>query len=162
MNLKSRILNHKGAALLLGAALLAGPVAFAGQGRGALGERQGFGGGRLLHRAMAALDLSDEQKERVHGIFQSSKPAMQALHEQMKTDRTALREAASATNPDRAAIGDAFLKVRADREAMKAQRQAIHEQVLAVLTPEQKARLEGFRAAHSGHRRGMRGGPDRD
>ena len=72
---------------------------------------------------MATLDLSDAQKEKVKAIFASHKEQFQAFRTQAKANREALKAAASAENPDPAVVGAAFLKVRADGKAMKAQRE---------------------------------------
>jgi Spy/CpxP family protein refolding chaperone len=138
------------------ALVLAGGVALAGN--------QGGGGhfGRGIRAAMATLDLSDAQKEKVRAIFASHKDEGMAFHAQAKADREALRAAASAANPDPAAVGTAFLKVRADGQAAAAKMKAVRTEIDTVLTPEQKAKLDGWIAAHKQQRSaGMRafGGP---
>ncbi len=135
---------------------LASGVALAGNpgGRGHLG--------RGVRAAMATLDLSDAQKEKVKAIFTSHREQFQAFLTEAKANREALKAAASADNPDPAAVGAAFLKVRADGKAMKARRESVHAEINGILTPEQRARLEGWIAAHrQGRRAAMRafGGP---
>jgi Spy/CpxP family protein refolding chaperone len=112
---------------------------------------------RGIRAAMAVLDLSDAQKEKVKAIFASHKDEAQAFHSQVRADRDALKAAASAANPDPAAVGAAFLKVRANREAAAAKMKAVKAEIDAVLTPEQRAKLEGWIAAHRQQRRAMRG-----
>ncbi len=130
----------------------------------ALAQRPGGGVrfGRGIRAAMATLDLSDTQKEKVKAIFSSHKEQFQAFRSHAKANREALRAAASAENPDPAVVGAAFLKVRADGKAARAQLESVHAEINGVLTPEQKARLDGWIAAHKQRRRAaMRafGGP---
>ena len=138
--------------LLLAGALATGAVlaqpAPGGPGRFARGIRA----------AMATLDLTDAQKEKVKAIFASHRDEGQAFRDQARANRTALKAAASAPNPDPAEVGAAFLKVRADGQAAKAKMQAVKAEIDAVLTPEQRAKLEGWIAAHRQQRRAMRGG----
>jgi Spy/CpxP family protein refolding chaperone len=121
----------------------------------ALAQNPGGGGhiGRGIRAAMATLDLSDAQKDKVKAIFTSHKEQFQAFRTQAKANREALRAAASADNPDPAAVGAAFLKVRADGKAMKSQLEGVHAEINGVLTPDQKSRLDGWIAAHKQQRR---------
>jgi Spy/CpxP family protein refolding chaperone len=111
---------------------------------------------------MATLDLTDAQKDSVKEIFASHKDEAVAFHAQAKANRDALKAAASAANPDPAVVGVAFLKVRADGQAAATKMKAVRAEIDAVLTPEQKAKLDGWIAAHKQQRRaGLRafGGP---
>jgi Spy/CpxP family protein refolding chaperone len=143
------------AALLLAGALAAG-AALAQSRPGPGHERFARG----IRAAMAILDLTDAQKTKVKEIFESQRTEGMAFHAQVEADRAALKAAAMAANPDPAAVGAAFLKVRADGQAAAAKMKAVRTQIEAVLTPEQKAKLDGWIAAHR-QQRGMsrRGGP---
>lgn len=137
------------AALLMAGALAAGTaLAQPAPGRFARGVRA----------AMATLDLSDAQKEKVKAIFASHKDQAVAFRTQAKANREALRATASAADPDPATVGAAFLKVRADAKALKAQLEGVHAEINGVLTPEQKARLDGWIAAHRQQRAALRFG----
>lgn len=141
-----------GAALLLAGALAAGAALAQpapGQGRLARGIRA----------AMATLDLTDAQKEKVKAIFAAHKDEAVAFHTQAKANRDALKAAASAASPEPAIVGAAFLKVRADGQAAKAKIQAVRTEIDAVLTLEQRAKLDGWIAAHKQQRAMLRGGP---
>lgn len=117
---------------------------------------------RGIRAAMATLDLSDAQKDKVKAIFTSHKDEGMAFHAQAKADREALKAAASAASPDPAAVGAAFLKVRADGQAAAAKMKAVRTEIDAVLTPEQRAKLDGWIAAHRQQRAMFRGGPPHD
>lgn len=128
----------------------------------ALAQPAPGGPGKLaqgIRAAMATLDLSDAQKEKIKAIFASHKDEGAALREQAKADREALKAAASAAKPDPAVVGAAFLKVRANGETAKAKMKAVRAEIDAVLTPEQRAKLDGWIAAHRQMRGGLRGGP---
>ncbi|MFI5121026.1 MAG: Spy/CpxP family protein refolding chaperone [Thermoanaerobaculia bacterium] len=141
------------AALLLAGGLAAGT---------ALAQARGGHFARGVRAALATLDLSDAQKEKVKTIFASHKEQFQAVRSQAKANRDALRAAASNADPDPATVGAAFLKVRADAKAAKAQLEGVHAEINGVLTSDQKSRLDGWIAAHRQQRRAaMRafGGP---
>jgi Spy/CpxP family protein refolding chaperone len=138
--------------LALTAALAAAPLrAQPGPGHG--GRMGGGRMGGMLRQALASLDLTQDQKDKIHAVLDAEKPAMQALREQMRTDAKALRATAD-TSSDPATVGKAFLKVKADREAMKAERQKIRTQIESYLTPEQKTKLDGFLSAVRARGRG--------
>ncbi|MGZ6970535.1 MAG: periplasmic heavy metal sensor, partial [Thermoanaerobaculia bacterium] len=88
-----------GAALLLAFALAAGT---------ALAQHAPGRFARGIRAAMAALDLSDAQREKVKAIFASHKDEGIAFRVQAKANRQALKAAASAANPDAVLVGTAF------------------------------------------------------
>lgn len=94
-------------------------------------------------RCLAVVGLTETQKADVKAILEAAKPALDALHATLKTDREALRAAITATNPDACAIGAAVLKVEADRQAIGDELAKVRAAIEALLTPEQKAKLEG-------------------
>jgi Spy/CpxP family protein refolding chaperone len=146
------------AALLVAGTLAAG-TALAQPGPGPGRDRFARG----IRAAMAMLDLTDAQKTKVKAIFESRRSEGMAFRAQVQADRAALRAAAMAVNPDAAAVGTAFLKVQADRQAAATKGKAVRAQIDAVLTPEQKAKLDGWTAAHRQMRgMGRRGGPPQD
>jgi Spy/CpxP family protein refolding chaperone len=110
---------------------------------------QAFGmpGGRLAQlytAALAKLRLSQDQKDQIKALVEAEKPVLEALAQQRKDDAEALRAAADATTPDPATVGAAFLKVRADGIALRAEVKQLHDSIVALLTPEQKAAFEAY------------------
>jgi len=156
--LKNRLF---GAAVLTAAGVLAAANGFAqpGPGPGPGHDRMA----RAIHQAMSILDLTDAQKTKVKAIFAAQKTENAAFRAQVEADRAALKAAAAAANPDPAAVGAAFLKVRSDGQAVGAKMKAVRGQIEAILTPEQKAKLDGWIAAHR-QQHGMfrRGGSPQD
>jgi Spy/CpxP family protein refolding chaperone len=148
---KSRLGLLAGSVALLFATAAAaqfGPGPMAGPGPGAgVGPMGGPGarGGRViraLRTALGTLDLSDDQTARIQAIFQAKKAGFEELRSQMQADAKALHDAANAENPDPAAVGAAFLKLKEGRAAAKDQFDALMADVKSVLTADQRTRLE--------------------
>ncbi|MGA7992238.1 MAG: Spy/CpxP family protein refolding chaperone, partial [Thermoanaerobaculia bacterium] len=99
------------------------------------------------------------QKTQIKAIFDARQADAGAFRAQVQADRAALKAAASATNPDPAAVGAAFLKVQANRQEAAAKMASVKTQIDAVLTPTQQAKLDGWIAAHRQQRAMFRGGP---
>ena len=110
---------------------------------GRKGMGHGMGGGIL--RGLSRLDLTEDQKAEVRRIMDARRPTFEALHAKIEADGRALREAADGSAPDPAVVGAAYLRVHADREALRAEKQAAMEQVRSILTAEQKERLDSMR-----------------
>ncbi len=127
------------------------------------GGRMGMGQ-RVVMGALASLDLTQEQKDKVKAVVSAERSGMEAMAAQHRADELALRDLASSATPDPKAVGETFLRVRQNREAMKARRDAALAKIEAVLNPAQKAKFEGYiQAAKDGgkaaRRRFARGGP---
>ena len=113
-----------------------------------MGPMAGPGGGpggqivRALRTALSTLDLTDDQQARIKAIFEAKKAGLEALRTQMQADAKALHDAANATTPDPATVGAAFLKLKGNRADAKDQFDALMADVKAVLTADQRTRLE--------------------
>jgi Spy/CpxP family protein refolding chaperone len=110
---------------------------------------------------LSRLDLTESQKAEVKRIMESRKATIESLREQIRADREALDAAAEAQSPNPSAVGAAYLKVRADREAMRAEHKATMDQIRSVLTPEQQQKMDTMkekRMERFGERRGKRQG----
>ncbi len=138
--------------------LLGGSAALAGQGF--RGGREGAPG-RGLRAALATLELTDDQKAKVKDLLESERTRYEALRQEGRAKREALRTAGGAAAPDPAAVGTAFLGVQAHRKAVRAERETSRQKLEALLTAEQRAKLEGWRDAHRQMRRGAAGPRDR-
>jgi periplasmic protein CpxP/Spy len=127
--------------------------------------RHGKMGGRFgMMHGLSRLDLTDSQKAEVKRIMDARKATFDSLHERARADWEALDAAADAQSPNPATVGAAYLKVRANREAMRAERQALMEQIRAILTPEQRDKLDAMkqeRMRRFEERRGERDGDGR-
>ena len=74
----------------------------------------------------------------------AERPTLQALRGKQQTSKAELDAAIQAPNPDPTAVGNAFLKSRADRQALHAEMRNVRAQSVSVLTPEQKAKIDGY------------------
>jgi len=107
-----------------------------GFGRGdmagkAFGGRHGKRGG-MMH-GLRGIDLTDAQKAQIKSIRENNKPNDATLTE-LRTIREA-RKAGTAITPEQKD------RMKAFREQRRAKAKSIHDQILAVLTTEQKAQI---------------------
>ena len=94
-------------------------------------------------RCLHIVDLTDVQKADVKALLEAARPKLEALHVTLRADREALRAAVTATPPDPCLVGAAFLKVEADVKAIGEELKTLRTAIEALLTAEQKAKLEG-------------------
>lgn len=133
------------------------------------------GPGDHLQRVFGQLDLTDAQKEKIHAIMQSHHEKMaefrKANEEKLKTIHEQMRQARK--DRDREKMKQLMEQMRQLREGGP-ERGAVMEEIMAVLTPEQQAKLKEIRkdrprgegrdrpGDRGPGRRGPRGGGDRD
>ncbi|HJO37790.1 MAG: Spy/CpxP family protein refolding chaperone [Vicinamibacterales bacterium] len=168
--MRSRTSKARGIGLTLGVASLvaAGLVAVspnldaAGQqgfGRGQRGSMD-RGRGSAVMRGLRELDLSEAQRTEIREIVSGERDTQAELRERSTPIREALRLAAEATPIDEALIrrhSAELAEVQADAMILQAN---IRSEVLAVLTPEQRAEaaeLRGGRERRMEERRARRG-----
>lgn len=108
-----------------------------------------------LKAALSTLDLTDKQKGEIKALLESKKDGAAALRDKAKADRQALHALLESPNPDPTAVGAAFLKVHANRQAARAAFKDVRDGMASILTPEQLAKLKGYFAAVR-HGRAMR------
>lgn len=96
---------------------------------GEMGMRHGRGMGMMLHD----LGLTDAQKTQIQSIMAANKPTQEARDE-MQTLMMAKRTGTLTTDQES--------RLTALRTGAEQKRIAVHEQILSVLTPEQKAKLD--------------------
>ena len=138
---------------------LGATLASAQDGRPGHWKMGGFG----IMRVLSRLDLTESQKTEVRRIKDSRKATFESLHERTRSDWEALQAAAAVQSPDTSAVGAAFLKLRADREALRAERQSTMQEIRSILTTEQKEKFDGMIEARKERRgrMGTRGAPGR-
>ncbi len=134
------------------ALLLTLGVTVASAGDFGRGGHRGMGGGGIL-RGLSRLDLTENQKTEVRRIMESRHSALESLRSRFQSDRDALRAAADAPSPSPAAVGAAYLRVRANGETMRAERQKTMEEVRATLTNEQREKFDSMREKRKDRRR---------
>lgn len=113
---------------------------------------------RRASRGAAALGeylgLTDGQKASWKALHERHREEMKPLLEEGRTLRQRLRAAVEATSPDPAAVGEATLALEAHRKAVKARREAFQAEVEGLLDPQQKEKLEAWKAARKSLRPG--------
>jgi Spy/CpxP family protein refolding chaperone len=141
-------LNRYLAGLLVASSVaLALPAeAHRGYGPGAHHEMQG-GGMRMLR----GLDLTPEQREQARKIFEEQSGAFRANAEAARAAHEALRKAAVDPNADVRALADAVGKAHANAAVLRVETM---RRVAALLTPEQRQKLEQGRSRQGGSGRG--------
>jgi Spy/CpxP family protein refolding chaperone len=142
-------------ALLAALALLALPaLALAGADQAgadhAAMSAQAFGD----HLQMMAkkLNLTEEQQASAKLLFQDFQAKIAPLHQAQQTLHTQLKAALAAANPDAATVGQAVIQLHQNRAQMKPLMEAFHQQLEALLTPEQLAKFKQMHANHSSFR----------
>ncbi len=128
-------------------AALAGPV-MAGRGQQTA---------RAYRAALAQVGLTPGQKAHIMALATKERPVLESLRGQQQISAAALQAVLQAPNSDPTAVGNALLKLRADRMAVRAEMKNLRTQTVAVLTPTQKAKLNGYLDAVRTMRRRSRG-----
>ncbi len=134
------------ALLASGTALSAqGPGFGPGHGRGPLGEGRGLRG----------LNLTEAQQTQVKAIHDKHQAAVKAKDETAQTARKALREAMQNATTDAATLKALHDKASAAQFDLLLEHRATRQEILPLLTPEQKARFEKApMGPHGGRGRG--------
>lgn len=149
------------AALALGLTICMGASVFAqqpqggGRGPGAQqgregreGRRRGPGGPGFGLRGLRELNLTDAQKEQAHAIFDRFSATIRPLREQLM----ALREQSRAGN----APANSEEQAKALRERIRESEKAMRTEILGILTPEQRTKLEEMEKERKSRRDEMR------
>jgi Spy/CpxP family protein refolding chaperone len=151
-------MTRKGVMMTMAAAALAAlPWVGAVQAQEPPGPRHGgeFGPGRpggpgFGPHLADELELSDDQKAQLEALRGKQREALQPLLESARQTREGFRAALDAEGADATAIGQAALAMKAAEKKLRAAHDAAFEEMKAILTPEQVAKLEQARAQHKG------------
>ncbi|MFY9622188.1 MAG: Spy/CpxP family protein refolding chaperone [Pyrinomonadaceae bacterium] len=129
--------------------------AWHGQG----GKRGHRGGGALFNR----LNLTDDQKARLKQIRESFASTNKPLHEQLRAKRQELRQSNEGGTFNEALTTQKLTEMAGLEAKLMGAKFQIHQQMLSVLTAEQKAQLDQLKAQSRERRGGRRGfGGSRD
>ncbi len=148
----TRIFNTVFTALFIGVLAVTSMVAQSTDRR----ERKGDAKDRV-ERGMANLDLTDQQKEQIKALKEQFKAENTTTIEQMKALGAQARE--QMQNGDKDAAKATREEMKTLRDALKVERKELREQISAILTDEQKAKLEEKRSeGREGKRKGRKNG----
>ena len=132
-----------------------GPGYGPGYGRGMMGYGPGYGpgggygpgmmgGGYGAGGALAALNLTDEQREKVFAIQEEHRKKNWTVMGEMRSEQFKLRNMARGERLDADKLVEQQKKVDALRQQMLKSRVEAHNQIAAVLTPEQRTQLRQY------------------
>ncbi|HQT94011.1 MAG: hypothetical protein B7Z68_09355 [Acidobacteria bacterium 21-70-11] len=142
-----------GASAVVLAVVMGSGAALAGPARAGRGQQAA----RAYRAALAQVGLTPNQKAHIRALVSKERPALMSLRGRQQISAAALQAVLQAPNPDPAAVGNALLKLRADRMAVRAEMKNLRKQTVAVLTPTQKAKFDGYLDAMRTVRRRSRG-----
>jgi protein CpxP len=116
----------------------------------------GFGHGRLAEE----LGLSDEQKSQLEALRSRQQETLKPLAETARQAHESFRSALEADGADPATVGQAALAMHAAEKKLRAAHDSAFEEMKAILTPEQRDKLEKMHEGRKGARGPYgRGGP---
>lgn len=101
-----------------------------GRGPGMHGPR----GPEMMLRALHEVGLTDAQKEQIHTILESKRGDLEKLHDQLRELGRAKHEGTLTAEQD--------TQFNALREEMRTKAEATHQEILGVLTTEQRTKLD--------------------
>jgi len=154
----------------LSAIALATSIAFAqtatpdqGNTQGTRTERRGEGkhkghgwGGMRRGGFFGQLNLTEDQKTKIQQIHQSFGERNKPLREQLRAKRQELRQANEGGTFNEALATQKLTEMASLEAKLMGVRQKEHQEMLSVLTAEQKAQLEQSKAQFKARRGGMR------
>jgi protein CpxP len=119
------------------------------------GDHPGFGGMRG-GEFFKQLNLTDDQKARMKQIRESFATANKPLFDQLRAKRQELRQASQGGTFNEALATQKLTEIAPLEAKMMGEQAKLHQEMLSVLTPEQKAQLDQAKAQFKNRRGGMR------
>ena len=113
-----------------------------GEGRGVGGER----GGHMRGMMFKGIDLTDDQKAKMKQISQSFRERTQSLHQQLGAKRQELRQVSEGGTFNEALATQKLQESASLQAKLMGEQFKMRQEMLSVLTPEQKTQLEQKRA----------------
>jgi len=124
-----------------------------GKGWGQRGDREGregrggWGkGGGMRGMMFGGLNLTDDQKAKMKQIGESFRERTQSLHQQLRAKRQELRQASEGGTFNEALATQKLQESAGLQAKLMGEQFKMRQEMLAVLTPEQKTQLEQKRA----------------
>jgi protein CpxP len=128
--------------LIIGAAVMLAVAAAMAQGP------HGGGPGGEFHHLLKQLNLTADQHTQVKAIFQKEKPAMEPLMQQMRQNHEAMKALEAAGPFDEAKVTALATQNSQTVIQLEVEHERIKSEILAILTPDQKAKLAQLEANH--------------
>lgn len=124
------------------------------------GEGRGHRGGGMHGFGFGRLNLTDEQKTRMQQIHQNFGERTKSLHEQLRAKHEELRQAETGSTFNEALATQKLTEAASIEAKLMGEQFKMRQEMLSVLTPEQKTQMEQQRQQFKGNRgegRGRRG-----
>src|SRR5215510_11767740 len=118
------------------------------------GEHMGWGG--MRGGMFKQLNLTDDQKAKMKQIRESFATQNKPLRDQLRAKRQELRQASEGGTFNEALATQKLTDMASLEAKLMGERFKLHQEMLSVLTPEQKAQLEQSKAQFKARRGGMR------
>jgi periplasmic protein CpxP/Spy len=134
--------------LIIGAAVMLAMATAMAQGP------HGFGRpGGEFHHMLKQLDLTSDQHAQVKTIFQKEKPTLQPLMQQMRQYHEAVKALEAAGPFDEAKVTALATQNSQTKIQLDVEHERIKSEIMAILTPDQKAKLAQLEANHGARMR---------
>jgi protein CpxP len=117
-----------------------------GQGEGRGGSSGGERGGSMHGMMLKGINLTDDQKAKMKQISQSFRERTQSLHQALQAKRQELRPASEGGTFNEALATQKLQESASLQAKLMGERFRMRQEMLSVLTPEQKTQLEQQRA----------------
>ena len=127
--------------------------------RGGRGGHKGWGGMRESG-FFKQLNLTEDQKAKIKQIRETFAQSNKPLRDQLHAKRQELRQASEGGTFNEALATQKLTEMASLEAKLMGEQHKLHQEMLSVLTAEQKAQLEQSRAQFKGRRGGMRGNDD--
>jgi len=118
------------------------------------GEHKGWGG--MRGGMFKQLNLTEDQKAKIKQIHESFATQNKPLRDELRAKRQELRQASEGGTFNEALATQKLTEMASLQAKLMGVEFQEHQQMLAVLTPEQKAQLEQSKAQFKARRGGMR------
>jgi len=128
--------------------------------RGQRGDHKGQHGrgwgGMRRGEFFGQLNLTEDQKTKMKQLRESFAQSNKSLHDQLRAKRQELRQASEGGTFNEALATQKLTEIAPLEAKLMGERHKLHQEMLSVLTAEQKAQLEQSRAQFKARRGGMR------
>ena len=105
-----------------------------------------------MRHAFAKLNLTDEQKEKAKQIRINHKETIKPLKEQLRAKNAEIRESSKDGNFNEALVTQKMTEMASVRAKLFGEKVKMHQEFLAILTPEQKAKLDEMKSQFKSRR----------
>jgi protein CpxP len=111
-----------------------------GKGRGGHWGEHGRRGGRGM-MGFRNLDLTDAQKAQMKEIRESQRESLRPVMEQIRAKRNEMRQANEGGTFNEALVTQKLIEIAPLQAKLQGERFRLHQEMMSILTPEQKAKF---------------------